>query len=1080
MTNKLILFGCFLSLTASTLFGQGLGTILGTVQDPSGLGVPNVKVTALMVERGLTRTVNTEATGEYVFTLMPVGTYTVTVEQQGFRAFRQAGIALAANANARVDVKLEVGSVVQQVSVTGATTAVDTHSSVVGELIDERQITELPTDGRNVISLAVLLPGVTALYAPQVLTNEGAGALVSIEGGRQNQNLYLFDGVEFQALFINSGLNYPPPDALQEVKVLANAFSAEYGHNAGSIFNVVTKSGTDHFHGAGWEFLRNSDLNARNFFSSSVPTLIQNQFGGNIGGPIKKDKLFFFGSYEGLRIRQQALSSGVFPLTVQEREGYFTTPITDPQTGDNFPTATCPITSGTCYVIPPSRFDTVAKNVLGLGSMPAIMPLPNEPGGAWEGTYPTPTNSDQVLVRGDYNTSKHTITARYNYNHSYTTAFDGSIPAYQPYASWMTVQSAMLGDTWVIRPNLLNEVRLGLNRIYDYAPILNPTSLSELGGNFPTLEAGQTVGFSIAGRVNQGSGCCNTDIDTDQTMEFRDSISWTKGRHVVKAGFMYLRNFEFNQSFWETAPSFTYSGYATGNSAADFLLGLPSQLLFATPIFQQAGNETSTYYYVQDDWKVSKRLTLNLGLRYELPLPWVQPNNWWGTLHVGQQSTVFPTAPVGLVYPGDKGVPRGIVPTPNKDFAPRIGFAWDPFGKGRTSVRGAYGIFYDATNTQIIQNFLEPFRYSVYIKAPYSTTNALLGQPAVPIIAAVNTRNPVFTTGPQDLLWQDPTYVTPYVEHYNLNVQHEFTKDLMVQVGYYGKTFQHLWMGYNSNPAFYNCPGCPVPTLANENQRLVLEPGFDVPTIENSTRGSGRYNGLEIEVHKRFSHGFQAQGTYTYNSTIDNSSELYLGPNVPNPFNFQTQWGPSDTYNRHIASISWLWDLPKVTGSNPALRTVANGWESTGLIAVNSGFPIDVMTGEDNALSGTPDQRPDQVGSPYLASGRSKGDWLQQEYNYQAYANPVPGPGPNDIGVYGNVGRNSLIGPGAFTTNMGIFKTFLVREDVRLQFRSEFFNLFNRANFNNPNGVLASGVNMFTIGSASPSRQIQFALKVLF
>ena len=1080
MINKLILLCCFLPFAAATLFGQGMGTILGTVQDPSGLGVPNAKVTALLTDRGLTRTVNTDTAGDYLLNLMPIGTYSVTVEQQGFRTFRQAGIVLTANANARIDVKLEVGSIVQEVSVTATATPVDTHSSVVGALIDERQITELPTDGRNVISLATLLPGVTALYAPQVLTNEGAGALASVEGGRQNQNLYLFDGVEFQALFINSGLNYPPPDALQEVKVLANAYSAEYGHNAGSVFNVVTKSGTDRFHGAGWEFLRNSALNARNFFSSSVPALIQNQFGGDIGGPIIKDKAFFFASYEGLRIRQGALSSGVHPLTAQEREGYFTTPITDPQTGANFPTASCPITTGTCYAISPSRFDTVAKNALGLGSMAAVMPLPNAPGGAWEGTYPTPTNSDQLLVRGDYNTRKHTLTVRYNYNGSYTTSFNGSIPAYEPYASWMDVQSAAIGDTWVLRTNLLNEIRLGFNRVYDFSPILNPTSLAQLGGNFPTIIAGQTVGFNIAGRLEQGQGNSNTDIDTDQTMEFRDSISWTKGSHVVKAGFMYLRNFEFNQSYWQTAPEFKYSGYATGNSAADFLVGLPSQLIFSTPIFQQAGIETSTNYYVQDDWKVSRRLTLNLGLRYELPLPWVQPNNWWGTLHVGQQSTVFPTAPVGLVYPGDKGVPRGIVPTPTKDFAPRIGFAWDPFGKGRTSIRGAWGIFYDATNTQIIQNFLQPFRYSNYYSAPYSTTDPLVGQPALPIITAVDTSHPVFTTGPQDLLWQDPTYVTPYVEHYNLNVQHEFTKDLMVQIGYYGKTFQHLWMGYNSNPSFYTCPGCPAPTLANENQRVVLEQGFQNAVIENSTRGSGRYNGLEIEVHKRFSHGFQAQGTYTYNSTLDNASSLYFGPAVPNVYNFQSQWGPSDTYNRHIASISWLWDLPKVTGSNPALRAIANGWEATGLIAMNSGFPINVTTGQDNALSGTPGQRPNQVGDPYLASGRSKGDWLQQEYNYQAFANPVPGPGPNDIGTYGNVGRNSLIGPGAATTNMGIFKTFRVRENVRVQFRSEFFNLFNRANFNNPNGVLASGLNMFTIGSASPSREIQFALKLLF
>lgn len=1068
MIHKLILVCGFLFLSATTLLAQGMGTILGSVQDPSGLGVPNAKVTAIMTERGLTRTVDTDTVGDYVFPLMPVGTYAVTVEQQGFKTFRQAGIALTANANARVDIKLEVGNVVQQVSVTAAAAPVDTHSSMVGTLIDERSVTELPLDGRNVVALAALLPGVADLFAPQTFTDDRGGPTLSVAGSRDNQNLFLFDGVQFQNLFLNTGLNYPPPDALQEVKVLTNSFSAQYGHNAGSVFNVVSKSGTNKWHGAAWEFLRNDALNARNTFSSSVPSLKQNQFGATLGGPIIKDKLFIFGSYEGLRVRPSAVPAEAFPLTAQEREGYFTTAITDPTTGAAFPTAPCPTTTGTCYYVDPSRFDTVAKNVIS----PSVMPLPNAPGNAWIGSFPSPANDDQFMIRGDYNSGHHTVAARYNRNYATSTFYGGSIPAYQPGGQKTTVHSAVLSDTWVIRTNLLNEAHLGFNRFYSPTRLQNPTSLTALGGTFPTLSDWMTPGFSISGRLDQGDGGTNSGTATNQTLEFSDSINWTHGGHVLRAGLQYLHEAYGNMSFWETSPEFTFDGSFTGNSAADFLLGLPTKLVIASPMLQQVGRETSSFYYVQDDWRVSKRLTVNLGLRYELPLPWVQPQNYWGTLHVGQQSTVIPNAPLGMVYPGDAGVPRGLVPTPTHDFAPRIGFAYDPIGDGRTSIRGAFGMFYDATNAQIIQNTGQPFRYTWDISAPYSTTDPLYGQPAIPTV--VNLKNPTFV-GTQDIIYPDPTTTTPYVMQYNLNVQREVVKDLLIEVGYFGKQSRHLWMGLSPNPAAFTClTGCANPaTIANENSRAVIQPGFSVGNLLNATEGSARYNALEVQVTKRYSHRFSLQGAYTYASSLDDASTLYLSSAAPQPYNLKTQWGPSDFFQRHVASISWIWDLPGTANSNPALRQVVNGWEASGLFAVHSGEPINVKTGVDDALSGTPQQRPDEVGNPDL-SGQSRSQRVAGWYNWQAYGFPT-------TGTYGNVGRNSLIGPGAATTSFGMFKTFPLRgEGLRLQFRTEFFNLFNRANYFSPSGNLSAGSSMFAITSADSAREIQFALKLLF
>src|SRR5579872_4277070 len=443
-------------IAADVLLAQDTGTIVGTVRDPAALVIANAKVTATLKERGVTRTVTADAEGNYVLPLLPIGTYTITVEQQGFKTFSQAGIGLTANENARVDAKLEVGSVSQEVAVTAEASLVDSRSSTVGTLIDSRRVVDLPINGRNIIALASTLPGVAAVSAPETFTGDRSGPTVSVSGSRQNENLFLFDGADYNAVFRNTGLNYPPPDALQEVKVLTNSFSAEYGRNAGAVFNVVTKSGTNQIHGSAWEFLRNQDLNARTFFAPSAkPQLIQNQFGAAAGGPILRNKLFIFGSYEGLRIRPAALGTSAFPLTAAERAGDFSgspKPVMDPLTNAPFPN----------NQIPASRIDPVAAKL----SSPNLMPLPNAPGGSLVTTFPEPQNNDQGLLRLDYNAGAHTIEGRYNQNFAGQIATAGNVPSYLPLNETMRVQSAIVGDTWVIKPQLLNQARVKIGRAH--------------------------------------------------------------------------------------------------------------------------------------------------------------------------------------------------------------------------------------------------------------------------------------------------------------------------------------------------------------------------------------------------------------------------------------------------------------------------------------------------------------------------------------------------------------------------------------------------------------------------------------
>jgi len=1049
-------------------------SLSGTVFDPSREPVPQAKVSVENIATGYSQTVMTGAEGDYDFPQLPVGTYKLAVEKQGFETYIQVGITLTVNQSSTQQVTLKLGQVSQQVTVTGNAPLVDTASSTVGQLINTQQILDLPLNGREVQSLIFLGAGTTNT------TNHycGYGCIggtfpeeqyATVNGTVANGVTYLMDGGDFNNVLLNTNLPFPNPDSVQEFNSQTDNMSAEYGNAVGGIVSVVTKSGTNEIHGSGFEFLRNGALDARNFFAPVSDNLKQNQFGGTIGGPIRRNELFYFGSYQGTRIRTAPQGQIQFVPTNDERTGDFSdllpgTQLIDPVTGVPFPG----------NQIPPGRLSTVAQKLL------QDIPSPNGPGR--ELTFlgaPANQTEDQVSTKIDYQRNKHQISGHYFFNRFTKPAYSSKTDLLEDSAgSLVHSQDISLNYVYSASPALLLNTWYGWNHETGQNLDVAPFGFPELGVNIagpsvPQLLLGVVGGFSInAGFFGDF---------TRQVQTLREDVTWIKGPHEVHIGGSYSRVHAPKANQYEEGGDFTFSNNLSGDDIADFELGQAYNFTQLGGIYYEL-SENRWSAYIQDNWRVNHRLTLNLGLRWDPFTPYRDAKDRLGCYEPGKQSTRYPNAPVGLLYGGDSGCPASGSYSNLSNLGPRVGFAYRLTDDGRTSLRGGAGLYYTIPNIVAYQDAtsIPPFAPAVSLtdvslSDPYGSVGVADPFPAQfgPGVAGPGT---VFPT-PLALTYmfaQD--FRAPQIASWNLTVERQIGASWLVRVAYVGDKGTHLFgdgsqeMGLQeANPAVY-IPG--QSTVANEQQRRI-NPNFST-VLEDVSSINSNYNALQLTLEKRLSHGLTMLADYSWSKQLNDFAPIGAGSNT-NPYNRAFDYGPSDDDLTNAFKLSFSYQLPEFRHSGWQQR-LTGGWSVSSIASWQSGFPYSIYSGYDNSLSGIGADRVDLIGSNIAAArldpSRPHGELVQEYFNTSVF-------NPNALGTYGNTGKNLLRGPGYFDTDFALLKNTKITERTNLQFRAEAFNLFNSVNFFNPDNILTDSA-FGQLTSAQSPRILQFALKIVF
>jgi outer membrane receptor protein involved in Fe transport len=1109
-STRVVLSSLIILLALASAFAQGgTGQLSGSVADTNGAVVPgaNVKLTSLVTAQE--RQATTNDSGDFVFTLLPAGTYKLEITASGFRTVVVDEVRINVTQTTTLPIRLDAATVSGMVTINAEAPLVQQETSQVGRTIEENTIRQLPLPTRNFQQLLTLSPGTSSSVANNTELGRG-DSIISVNGQRTTSNNVRINGIDANSIGTNSTPNIavPATDTIQEFIVQTSLYDASQGRNAGGNVEAITKSGANAFHGNAYYFLRNDALNANDFFLNAAgrprPTLVRNQFGGTLGGRIIADRLFFFGSYQGTRERNGASLNNSLMF-----------PVIPPQLRDDNRTAAG---LAAAFNLPLASINPVMVNLLNAKLPSGAFAIPS----AGTATGLTPISGLSRFRENQFNANfdwrlsdNHTISSKnffasnptFQSNYNFAGLGNGVTQLPGTGGSLDIIQDLnAITDTYVFSPNVVNQARFGFSRLRVTSVAEEPFTAAQFGINTPlkNLFPGMPT-FTVTGLFTLGSSPFADQSSRINAFTYGDTLSVVKGDHRLRFGGEYRRsqvNFYFNAFSRGQVIFSSFNNFLAGNGVS----------IIGSGVFDRALRVNDWSGFAQDDWKVNSRLTLNLGVRYDF---YGYPVDTRGRLvnflpdQFRQGTTASPAGPPnGFVQAGNgtlAGVPTvedTLIPTDKNNLAPRLGFAYRLNNSGSLVARGGYGIYYDRFSTRYANTQLLNYPY-LALAVGLPGILRTMSDPFIPVPQPG--QFPVNPTVPSPLsplapivgvpisgIFIDPELRTPYIQQYNANVQWEFAKDYLLEVGYVGSKGTKLLQVITLNQPAYNRTAnvftAPFGTALSTQKNVA----GGIQQVQSSS--NSHYNSLQISVTKRFSRGLQFLSAYTYGKSNDYYSggtinELFAVPG--DQFNWKTNYGPSDFDRRHRFVTSFVYDLPKLTSETSSARWVLNNWQLNGILTLQTGTPYSIIDVVGNTIIQRANFAQGFTGS--VETNGSTQERLNGFFNVNAFVASRPfvasgtalgtptNPNFDPNHPFGNTTRNFLYGPGQKNMDFSVVKFIPITERVRGEFRTEFFNIFNWANFANPNSNVAVPLTFgrITATSAGP-RVIQFAFKVNF
>lgn len=1040
-------------------------TLNGAVTDPTGAAIPFAKIQVVNMATEVKKQAISDAQGRFLFSFLLPGTYRLDVSAPGFADYHQTGITLDVNAPATANVRMQLGSTSTQVTVAADAQMIDTESSTLHQIVGHQYLENLPLNGRNAATLVTMAPGVTTSPGEynDSYANSGNEVAYSVNGTYGDQVSYNLDGAPHKDLISDLNATFPNPDALSEFSVQTNNFDARFGGVGGAVVNIVTKSGTNQIHGDLFEYVRNGDLNAINYFATTQDKLKRNQFGGVVGGPILKNKLFYFGSFQATTISNVSEGNHAFVPTAAERQGIFPSPIKNPATGQPYSDNT----------IPQQDWNPLSSNML------ADIPTTSDPSGELTYSLPSETRTYEGLGKLDYTLGRHQLMASaffvnysdlgWNGNHTLLNYGLGKA---------QTTNEGKISDTFSINPHLVNSFVVDMLVLNSNQNTSAPFSIFDFGdpGIAEPAKRFRETGISVTGFSGWGTGRSSPPGKWYQeAIDTSELLNYVHGKSSLFVGAEYDPYLRFDSATgYEEEPIYSFNGYATTyngytNAFADFLLG------YVQKFTQTAGKAKYTRghqfaAFAQEEWHISAKLNLNAGVRWEPFFPYTDPvAGQIGGYVAGAQSTRFPLAPQGMLFAGDPGFPNGGMWDNLGNFSPRIGAAYSlRSGPHSTVLRGGVGMFYIEPFMVLWNNFVQ--------NAPFSPNAVLNGVNFSDPYGSAGQQNPFPPFAPVHPS-KDTTFITPltyqffnqhwhlgYMQSANFTIEQQVAANLLLRASYVGDRGVNLQDNNELNPAIYG-PGA---TLKNTNQRRALYPEF-ASMIEMNNAGWSHYNALQLTLEKRTSKGFSFLANYTRSRTTDNqSTDQQLSLTNPDPFDPSFNNGLADEDVPNDFSFDGTGELPRLHSAPRAVRAITNGWRLSGILTWANGQPFSIVSGQDNSFSGVGKDRADLVPgvNPNLPSGRSRAQEISAMFNSSAFK-------VNAAGTFGDAPRNLLRNLNYFNTDASLQRSFSVSERLKFKFRVEEFDLTNHPHLGQPGTNRSAASTFGRITGAGEPRILQ-------